>query len=76
MRASTPFGGGECRAPLLKEGPKHQGHKGDTGVTPGPCGGFGEETQVGLVWVEHPGRWERRSPTGTRSHEDEVVSFG
>jgi hypothetical protein len=51
MRASTPFGGGECRAPLQKECPKHHGHKGDPGVTPGTCGAGGEKVQVILVWV-------------------------
>ena len=60
MRASTPFGGGECRAPLLEECPQHHGHKGDPGVRPGTCGAIGERA---------PGRWERLPPTETRSHE-------
>jgi hypothetical protein len=34
---------GECRAPLQKGCPKHQGHKGDPGVTPGTCGAGGEK---------------------------------
>ena len=33
MRASTPFGEDECRAPLLEECPQHHGHKGDLGVS-------------------------------------------
>ena len=49
MRASTPFGGGECRAPLFEECPQHHGHKGDPGVTPGTCGAIGERAQVILV---------------------------
>ena len=69
MRASTPFGGGECRAPLLEECPQHHGHKGDPGVTPGTCGAIGERAQVILVWVRAPGRWECLPPTETRSHE-------
>ena len=55
MRASTPFGGGECRAPLLEECPQHHGHKRDPGVTPGTCGVIGERAQVILVWVRAPG---------------------
>ena len=55
MRASTPFGGGECRAPLHEECPQHHGHKGDPGVTPGTCGAVGERAQVILVWVRAPG---------------------
>jgi hypothetical protein len=35
--------------------PKHQGHKGDPGVTPGTCGAGGEKAQVILVWVRAPG---------------------
>ena len=69
MRASIPFGGGECRAPLLKECPQHHGHKEDPGVTPGTCGAIGERAQVIVVWVRAPGRWERLPPTETRSHE-------
>ena len=49
MRAFTPFGGGECRAPLYEECAKHHGHKGDPGVTPGTCGTVGERAQVILV---------------------------
>ena len=56
MRASTPFGRGECRAPLLEECPQHHGHKGDPGVTPETCGAIGERAQVILVWVRAPGR--------------------
>jgi hypothetical protein len=44
-----------CRAPLHKGCPKHQGHKGDPGVTPGTCGADGEKAQVILVWVKAPG---------------------
>ena len=51
MRASTPFGGGECRAPLLEECPKHHGHKGNLGVTPKICGAIGETAEVILVWA-------------------------
>jgi hypothetical protein len=35
--------------------PKHQGHKGDPGVTPGTCGAGGEKAQMILVWVKAPG---------------------
>ena len=70
MRASTPFRGGECRAPLLEECPQHHGHKGDPGVTPGTCGAIGERTQVILVWVRAP------SPMETRSHEGKALSIG
>jgi hypothetical protein len=38
-----------------KECPKHQGHKGDPGVTPGTCGAGGEKAQVILVWMRAPG---------------------
>ena len=69
MRVSTPFGGGECRAPLLDKSPQHHGHKGDPGVTPGTCGAIGERAQVILVWVRAPGRWEHLPPMETRSHE-------
>jgi hypothetical protein len=34
--------------------PKHQGHKGDPGVTPGTCGAGGGKAQVILVWVRAP----------------------
>jgi hypothetical protein len=44
-----------CRAPLHKGCPKHQGHKGDPGVTPGTCGAGGEKAQVILVRVRFPG---------------------
>jgi hypothetical protein len=44
-----------CRAPLQKGCPKHQGHKGDPGVTLGTCGAGGEKAQVILVWVRAPG---------------------
>jgi hypothetical protein len=40
-----------CRAPLHEECPKHHGHKGDLGVTPGTCGAIGERAQVIVVWV-------------------------
>ena len=39
------------RTPLYEECPKHHGHKGDPGVTPGTCGAIGERAQVILVWV-------------------------
>jgi hypothetical protein len=45
----------ECRAPLHKRCPKHQGHKGDPGVTPGTCCADGEKAQLILVWVRAPG---------------------
>jgi transposase InsO family protein len=51
--SSSPVGG--CRAPLHKGCPKHQGHKGDPGVTPGTCGAGGEKAQMILVWVRAPG---------------------
>ena len=35
--------------------PRHHGHKGDPGVTPGTCGAGGERAQVILVWVRAPG---------------------
>ena len=69
MRASTPFGGGECHAPLHEECPQHHGHKGDPRVTPGTCCAIGERAQVILVWVKAPRHWECLSPTETRSHE-------
>jgi hypothetical protein len=47
--------GGCCCAPLQKRCPKHQGHKGDPGVTSGPSGAGGETAQVILVWVRAPG---------------------
>ena len=37
------------------EVPKHHGHKGDLGVTPGTCGVVGERAQVILVLVTAPG---------------------
>ena len=46
-----------CRAPLHEECPKHHGHKGDPGATPGTCGTIGERAQVILVWVRTPGNW-------------------
>ena len=70
MKASIPFGGDECRAPLLEEWLQHHGHKGDPGVTPRTYGAIGERAQVILVWVRARGRWERLPPTETRSHED------
>jgi hypothetical protein len=45
----------QCRAPLQKGCPKHQGHKGDPGVTPGTCDAGAEKAQVILVWVRAPG---------------------
>jgi hypothetical protein len=54
----------ECRAPLQKGSPKHQGHKGDPGVTPGTCGAGGEKTQVILVWVRAPGVGNASHPRG------------
>ena len=44
-----------CRAPLHNECPKHHGHKGDPGVTPGTCGADGEKAQMIRVWVRAPG---------------------
>ena len=40
-----------CCAPLHEECPKHHGHKGDPGGTPGTCGAVGERAQVILVWL-------------------------
>ena len=65
-----------CRAPLFEECPQHHGHKGDPGVTPGTCGTIGERTQVILVWVRAPRRWERLPPMETRSHEGKALSIG
>jgi hypothetical protein len=44
-----------CYSPFHEECPKHHGHKGDPGVTPGTCGPNGERAQVMLVWVRAPG---------------------
>jgi hypothetical protein len=44
----------KCRAPLHKGCPKHHGHKGDPGVTPGTCGASGNKAQVILVWMRAP----------------------
>ena len=38
-------------ASLHEECPKHYGHTGDPGVTPGTCGAIGERAQMILVWV-------------------------
>ena len=62
MRASTPFGGGKYRTPLLEECPQHHGHKGDPGVTLGTCGAIGERAQVILVWVRASGRENASHP--------------
>jgi hypothetical protein len=40
-----------CRAPIQKGCPKHHGHKGDLGMTPGTCGAGVENAQVILVRV-------------------------
>ena len=40
-----------CRAPLHEERPKHHGHKGDPGFSPGTSDAVGERAQVILVWV-------------------------
>ena len=69
MRASTPFGGGECRAPLLEECLQHHRYKEDPRVMLGTCGAIGERAQVILMWMRALGRWERLSPTKTRNHE-------
>jgi hypothetical protein len=53
-----------CRAPLHKGCPKHHGHKGDPGVTPGTCGANGEKAQVILVWVRAPGVGNASHPQG------------
>ena len=55
MRASTPFGRGECCTPLFEECSQHYGNKGDPGVTPGTYGTIGEKAQVILVSVRAPG---------------------
>jgi hypothetical protein len=52
-------------APLQKGCPKHHGHKGDPGVTPGTCGAGGEKAQVMiLVWVRAPGVGNASYPQG------------
>ena len=43
-----------CRAPLHEDCPKHHGHKGDPGMTPGTCCAVGERAQVILVWARAP----------------------
>ena len=52
MRASTPFGGGECRAPLYEECPQHHGHKGTPEWHPGLVAplmwGIGAKSRVWL----------------------------
>jgi hypothetical protein len=53
-----------CRAPLHKGCPKHHGHKGDPGVTPGTYGANGEKAQVILVWVRAPGVGNASHPRG------------
>ena len=52
MWASTPYGGGECHAPLHMECPKHQGHKGNSAMILKTCGAVGERAQVILVWMK------------------------
>ena len=52
MRASIPFGGGECRVFFHKECLKYHGHKGDPGMTLEICRANGEKAQMILVWVE------------------------
>jgi hypothetical protein len=44
--------------------PKHHGHKGDPGVTPGTCGAVDEKAQVILVWVRAPGVENASHPRG------------
>jgi hypothetical protein len=53
-----------CRAPLQKRCPKHQGHKGDPGVTPGTYGAGGEKAQVILVRVRTLGVGNASHPRG------------
>ena len=55
MRASTPFGGGECCAPLFEKCPQHHWHKGDPGVTSEICGAIGEEGPSDPSVGEGPG---------------------
>ena len=65
-----------CRAPLHEESPKHHGHKGDLGVTPGTCGGVGKRTQVILVCVRFSGVGNASHPRrlgGTRVGHDRSV---
>jgi hypothetical protein len=52
------------RTPLHKECMKHNGHKGDPGVTPGTCGAGGKKTQVILVWVRALGIGNVSHPRG------------
>ena len=56
MKTSTPFGGGECCAPLLKECLQYLRLKGDPGRMSGTCDAIGERAQVILMWVRAPGR--------------------
>jgi hypothetical protein len=44
-----------CHVPLHEECPKHHGHKGDMGMTPGTCDAIGEKAQAILLWVRFPG---------------------
>ena len=49
------FDGGQCRASLHEECPKHHGHKGDPRGTPRTCGAVGEKAQMILLWVKASG---------------------
>ena len=55
MRASIPFGGGECRASLLEKNLQHHGHKEDPIVKLGNCCAIGEKAQVILMGVRGGG---------------------
>ena len=74
MRASTLFGGGECRAP-----PQHKEWPATPRVTRGPrsdaraCGCLGGECPSGPRVSRDPGRCGRLLLTGTRSHGANVV---
>ena len=69
----------------VEECPKHHGHKGNSGVTPGTCGDVGEMAQVILVWVRaldvgnasHPRRlgvtMVRLCTTCSSCHEDSRI---
>ena len=67
-----------CRAPLHEECPKHHGHKGDPGVTPGTCGAVGERGQVVLLWVRAAGVGNASHPQrlcGTRVRPSTMSSL-
>ena len=64
-----------CRAPFHEECPKHHGHKGNPGVTPGTCGAIGERAQVILVWVRAPGIGNASHPRRLGVHKGKAMSY-